>query len=67
MDSSIEKLSLSIPPEIDHVTVSFAENVPTEVRFSSMEMLLDKSPDSPESPVIVGAISSTSSIFTDTV
>ena len=66
-DSSIEKLSLSSPPEIDHVTVSFAENVPTEVRFSFMEMLLDKSPDFPESPVMVGAISSISRMLTDTV
>ena len=62
-DSLIENLSLSSPPEIDQVTVSLAENVPTEVRFSSMDMLLDKSPESPERPVISGATSSTSNIL----
>ena len=60
VDSSIENLSLSSPPEIDHATVSLAENVPTEVRFSSMEMLLDKSPAPPETPFISGGISSIS-------
>ena len=65
-DSFIENLSLSSPPEIDQVTVSLAENVPTEVRFSSMDMLLDKSPESPERPFISGVMSSASRIFTVT-
>ena len=55
-----------MPLEIDQVTVSLEVNFPTEVIFSFMDIPLDKSPDCPESPVISGAISSTSKIFTET-
>ena len=58
MDSSIEKLSLSIPSEIDQETVSLAENVPIEAWFSLIDIVLDNFPDFPESSVIIGNISS---------
>ena len=64
---SIANLSLSIPPEMDQVTVSFEVKVPIDNKFSFNEILPGDSLASFESQGISGGNSSTSTIFTETL
>ena len=64
VEESILNLEASAPPFKDQVTVLSAENVWIEDEFSLIDLELEFAPEPPEGPVIFGAFSSTSEIFT---